>query len=285
MQRVDLVEIVTFVPRINNSRISTVKKNPSFGFTLIELMVVIGIIAVLSAAGLVVFSGVQKNARDTKRKEDVQAIAKAYEFRYNPDSQSYPTLTPDAFTNIAPTPQRVGDYTTTFSTNGSGNYTGFRVCAKLDSGSSSLDCQASPSDQNCYCVESVQGVAPTTAPAPTAAPTPAPPASTPTPTNTPTPTPTLVPVCATVPSLSTTSPLNCKTTNPGLNNSSVYVTCPPSSDTTASFLNNCAVVNWCGTWGFSYYTQQTGGTLSSVTFAHNACVGNYYPVKIYRHLP
>jgi len=47
------------------------------GFTLIELLVVIAIIAILSTIGFAVFSGVQKGARDAKRKLDLDALSKA----------------------------------------------------------------------------------------------------------------------------------------------------------------------------------------------------------------
>lgn len=57
---------------------------PKFkGFTLIELLVVISILAILSVIGLTIFSGAQRNARDGKRREDVNAIAKALEAHYN----------------------------------------------------------------------------------------------------------------------------------------------------------------------------------------------------------
>jgi len=49
------------------------------GFTLIELMVAIAIVAVLSTIGLVVFSNAQDGARDSKRQSDIDAIAKALE--------------------------------------------------------------------------------------------------------------------------------------------------------------------------------------------------------------
>lgn len=52
------------------------------GFSLIELLVVISIIAILSVIGITVFSGVQKNARDASRKADIDAISKALEVNY-----------------------------------------------------------------------------------------------------------------------------------------------------------------------------------------------------------
>ncbi len=58
-------------------------KQSKSGFTLVELLVVITIIAILSVIGVTVFTGIQKNARDTKRKGDVNAISKALEAKYS----------------------------------------------------------------------------------------------------------------------------------------------------------------------------------------------------------
>lgn len=62
------------------------------GFTLVELLVVITIIAILSVVGLTIFSGVQRNARDTKRRADIDAIAKALEVNKTPNSTLYVLL-------------------------------------------------------------------------------------------------------------------------------------------------------------------------------------------------
>lgn len=59
------------------------------GFTLIELLVVIVILAILSTIGYVTFAGVQKNARDTKRRQDVDALAKAIT-QYRSANGTYP---------------------------------------------------------------------------------------------------------------------------------------------------------------------------------------------------
>lgn len=61
----------------------------SKGFTLIELLVVISIIAVLAVIALSVFGNVQKSARDSRRRAEIDAIAKSFEVSRNPANQSY----------------------------------------------------------------------------------------------------------------------------------------------------------------------------------------------------
>ncbi len=56
--------------------------NANYGFTLIELMVAIAIVAVLATIGITVFTGLQKNGRDTRRAGDINAISKAFETHY-----------------------------------------------------------------------------------------------------------------------------------------------------------------------------------------------------------
>lgn len=54
----------------------------SAGFTLVELLVVVAIIAVLSIIGITIFGNVQKNARDSRRKADIDSIAQAMEANF-----------------------------------------------------------------------------------------------------------------------------------------------------------------------------------------------------------
>ena len=64
-----------------------IKQHVSKGFTLIELMVVVAIIGILMAAGILAFSNAQQNARDAKRRADIDSISKALE-QYNVNSGS-----------------------------------------------------------------------------------------------------------------------------------------------------------------------------------------------------
>lgn len=52
------------------------------GFTLIELVIAISIVAIISAVGLVSYSRAQLIARDAKRKQDLRSIAIALELFY-----------------------------------------------------------------------------------------------------------------------------------------------------------------------------------------------------------
>jgi len=68
----------------NSARVYTERSRS--GFTLVELLVVVAIIAVLSVIGITIFTGVQKNARDARRRADIGSISKALEAHYNDTS-------------------------------------------------------------------------------------------------------------------------------------------------------------------------------------------------------
>jgi len=69
-------------------------KNKQKSFTLLELLVVLGIIAVLVAMGAMSYASVQKKARDAKRKSDLKTLQQAFEEYYSICGFSYPTPTP-----------------------------------------------------------------------------------------------------------------------------------------------------------------------------------------------
>ncbi|MFZ1301443.1 MAG: prepilin-type N-terminal cleavage/methylation domain-containing protein [Candidatus Microsaccharimonas sp.] len=59
------------------------------GFTIVELLIVIVVIAILAAITIVAYSGIQTRARDTLRSDGVSKIVKALELYYT-DNGRYP---------------------------------------------------------------------------------------------------------------------------------------------------------------------------------------------------
>lgn len=70
------------------SKVSQRRTTNQLGFTLIELMVAISIVAILSTIGMVMFSSAQGTARDAKRKGDLEDIKKAL-FEYKAATGSF----------------------------------------------------------------------------------------------------------------------------------------------------------------------------------------------------
>ena len=69
----------------------------SQGFTLIELMVVIAIIAILSVGGILTYTSQMAKARDSRRLSDITSLQSAIE-QYYQDNSAYPTPTAGAST-------------------------------------------------------------------------------------------------------------------------------------------------------------------------------------------
>lgn len=61
------------------------------GFTIVELLIVIVVIGILAGLVVTTFSGVQKKARDSERKTDINALHSQLE-AYNAQNGKYPTL-------------------------------------------------------------------------------------------------------------------------------------------------------------------------------------------------
>ncbi len=119
-------------------------KDTTKGFTLVELMVVIAIIAILAVAGLVLFTTATKNARDSKRRADVDAIAKAIEQNANPvGTPKYSAVTSSWFQNGIPADP--GNFSYTYPTTTGSQYT---VCSELESGYGNSSIAGGPSTNN-----------------------------------------------------------------------------------------------------------------------------------------
>jgi general secretion pathway protein G len=65
-------------------------KNKKNGFTLIELIVVVTIMAVLTVAGIISYGGTSKRARDNRRMADLEKIRIALELYRQGTGSSYP---------------------------------------------------------------------------------------------------------------------------------------------------------------------------------------------------
>lgn len=63
------------------------------GFTIVELLIVIVVIAILAAISIVAYNGIQNRARDTERVSEAQAIVKAI-WQYHAVNGSFPQETP-----------------------------------------------------------------------------------------------------------------------------------------------------------------------------------------------
>ncbi len=130
------------------------------GFTLIEILVVITIIAVLTAIGVISYSSMQKNARDARRKGDMKTLQNALEQYYSQNDAKYATAE-DELTPFLPGgyPKDPKDPTQTYSRT-TFTTTAYCICAQLESNSGNA------TDANCtfdpaggggfYCVRGLQ---------------------------------------------------------------------------------------------------------------------------------
>lgn len=101
------------------------------GFTLVELLVVIAIIAVLTVVGFTIFSGVQSKARDSKRVQDIIAMANAMEVNYRTGT-GYTTALSTAWFNDLVIPSNIGPGGTPYATAYNLSTTTFTFCAQLE---------------------------------------------------------------------------------------------------------------------------------------------------------
>ena len=103
------------------------------GFTLIELMVVVAIIAILMSGGILAFTNAQQNARDARRRADLDAISKAMEQYYQNNNGQYPAsnggITSYFPSNTPPVDPQGSSYTITYTATAG---QGFCACAQLE---------------------------------------------------------------------------------------------------------------------------------------------------------
>lgn len=115
--------------------------NYSKGFSLVELLIVMVIIAILSALSIFALQGARESGRDAQRKADIEAIRSALEI-YKADCNSYPASLPvsGSLTASCPNPATYLEEIPsdpisgrTYSYNSSGTpATSYTLCAALE---------------------------------------------------------------------------------------------------------------------------------------------------------
>lgn len=116
-------------------------------FSLIELLVVISIIATLTAILLPNLMGAREKASDTKRKQDMVAVKNALRLFYN-DTQNYPVSGTDLGSTLATYMPNIINIGFTYTYTRTNNGDGFQLCSNMDSGiddakNSQIQCQDS----------------------------------------------------------------------------------------------------------------------------------------------
>lgn len=127
---------------------TTVRVNPGKmkGFTLLEMLIVLGIIAVIITIAAVSYASSQRKSRDTRRKSDLKIVQNAYEQYYSLCGFRYPTVPagieflsspmfcPDPTTILLPTPplDPKGGTPYLLPTGGSNTASSYKVCASLE---------------------------------------------------------------------------------------------------------------------------------------------------------
>ena len=110
-----------------SSRLSV---NNQKGFTLVELLVVIVILAILGVIAVTIFAGTQSKARDAKRKSDITSIAKAMEANYIVGT-GYSTVVSTTWFADQMVPQNPQPNGVSYSTNAIGT-SSWTFCALLE---------------------------------------------------------------------------------------------------------------------------------------------------------
>jgi prepilin-type N-terminal cleavage/methylation domain-containing protein len=92
-------------------------KQKSEGFTLVELLIVIVVIAILATLVIVTFTGIQQKARDSVRQTDIDALDEHLE-AYYAENGYYPTLNDLDSSSWVATNMKGLDYSATQSPEG-----------------------------------------------------------------------------------------------------------------------------------------------------------------------
>jgi prepilin-type N-terminal cleavage/methylation domain-containing protein len=115
------------------------------GFSLIEILVVVTIMATLTAIGMVSYSQISKNSRDGKRKADLEQVRAALVL-YRTESGEYPTSVD--WSTMEPIENQISVTSMSDPRGGTYDYTSdgltFTLCATLENAAPSTYCVRNP---------------------------------------------------------------------------------------------------------------------------------------------
>ena len=129
------------------------------GFTLIEILVTVIIIAILTAIAVVSYVSINRRSRDVKRKSDLEQVRQALEM-YRSDNGFYPAVDPSTFGNLSdlstalvPTylpsvpsdPKSTQGYYYAATNENNNNYYGYCLCALIENTSDAVSTCTTPS--------------------------------------------------------------------------------------------------------------------------------------------
>jgi prepilin-type N-terminal cleavage/methylation domain-containing protein len=131
------------------------------GFTLLELLVVISIIAILIALASVSFTTAQKKSLNARRRGDMKSVQNTFEQYYAANSSAYAacaTMASGFSTGSLPAdPKNISPYTYTFTCDTTAQT--YCVCARLENengNSSDSSCTFVSSGGTFFCVKNLQ---------------------------------------------------------------------------------------------------------------------------------
>lgn len=121
---------------------------PKKGFTLIEVLLVVSILAILSIVSVALYTNMHNRAYDAKSKQDIDALASAYEIKKGLTNSYQALIDQDFASGSVPKSPKGDEYFNLLTNTG----TEYKVCAALSNHSSNTCNTESPS---CYCKTSL----------------------------------------------------------------------------------------------------------------------------------
>lgn len=130
------------------------------GFTLLELLVVIGIIAMILGIAVTSYSAAQQRSRDGRRKADLKSMQDALEQYYSGNNFQYPVGACDQASSYLNSAWPVDPGVTPYTGDDTCTATSYCICATLETtgtgNSNDESCGNWISNGNYYCVANLQ---------------------------------------------------------------------------------------------------------------------------------